>query len=214
MKKLLFVLVAVLGLSAPSMAQSFSASVQLNATYSVTVAPGLTAGVLGRVNVPITPDFGLGLVIRPFVRYSTDLVNDGPLNVNAFAQLRLPLSIGIVPSSGVTLQIAPSAGVDATYTVNEQLSVLGGASVAATITAVPSDVPFSFNIQPYVEVDYLVSDALLVYAGTSVSISTGFGWDGLYLGASYDLMPKLTLNPEFSTDFGYFDLIVRLSYRI
>ena len=214
MKKLLFVLIAVLGFSAPSFAQSFSVAAQFNATYSVTVTPGVTAGVLGRLDLPIAPDFGVSLTLRPFIQYSMDVVNDGPLNVNVFARLRLPFTINIAPSpTSVSLKIQPAAGADVTYTVNDQLSVLGGALLSATITAIPELTPFAWNLGTYVEADYVVIDPLTVYGGLSLDVAPAFGWQ-LYLGGLYSVLPNLTFNPEFSTDFSLFSLGLTFSYRI
>ncbi|WP_337870318.1 hypothetical protein [Meiothermus sp.] len=73
----IYAVIAVLGLSVPALAQ-FSVGARLEASYSTTLAPNLTAGVLGRLDVPISPAFGVGILVRPFVQYGVDLVSDAP----------------------------------------------------------------------------------------------------------------------------------------
>lgn len=99
-------MVAVLALAAPAFAQ-FSLGARFEANYSTTLAPNLTAGVLGRLEVPITPTFGVGILVRPFVQYGMDLVNDGPLSLSAYARVRLPITLDIIPTSGFGFSISP-----------------------------------------------------------------------------------------------------------
>lgn len=212
MKKLLFAGLAVLGLATPAFAQ-FSLTGRFEANYSTTLAPGLTAGVLGRLDAGILPSFRTGLLVRPFVQYSTDLVSSGALTVNGYARVRLPITVNLTPSSGFGLSVSPQVGVDLTYDAGSGLSLLAGLRALASVSVVPNDVPFGYGLDGYLEADYTVGD-LTVYGGVSLdSLLPPLAWS-LYLGGLYDLMPRLTFNPELSTDLSSFGLLLRFAYRL
>ena len=215
MKKLLIASIAVLALTAPAFAQSsFSLTGRFETTYSTTLAPSLTAGVLGRLDVDLTPSFGVGVLVRPFIQYSADLVSNGALSVSGYARVRVPITIDLVPSAGFGLAISPQAGLDATYDVGSGLSLLAGVRALANVSLVPNDVPFSFGVDGYLEADYVIG-AITAYAGISLdSLLPSFAFS-LYLGGLYDILPNLTFNPELGWDLGSnATLLLRFNYKL
>lgn len=216
MKKFLFAAIAVLGLAAPAFAQ-FSVTGRFEVNYSTTLAPNLSAGVLGRLNVPITPQFGVGVLIRPFVQYGVDLVSDGPLTVSAYGRVRLPITIDITPSSGFGFSISPQAGVDVAYDLGSGASLSSGLRLFTDIPIAPAGGSFSWLIDGYIEFGYAL-DMLSLYAGLSLDqiVPSPFA-QTIYLGANYDLIPNLTFNPEFgfsNFDFNTAYLLLRFAYRL
>lgn len=211
MKKFLLALIAALALSAPAFAQ-FSLTGQVQTTYTTKLGSGLSAGVLGRLNVPITPSFGLGLLIRPFIQYDADLVSDGPLSVTAFARARLPLFISIAPTSGFSASLDPQAGIDLTYDLGNNLSLLAGAEFDTSI-AFTGGGGFSYSLSSYAELDYAL-DATTLYGGFGLGLlPTPVSWY-LYLGATGDIVSNLGYLVELDTNFSYFDLLLRLIIKL
>lgn len=216
MKKFLIVVIAVLGLSAPSFAQ-FSVGARLEANYSTTLAPNLTAGVLGRLDVPITPAFGVGILVRPFVQYGVDLVSDGPLSVSAYARVRLPISLEITPTSGFGFSISPQAGVDLAYDLGGGASLSSGLRLFTNLPIAPSGGSFAWLIDGYIEFGYAL-DMLNLYAGISLDqiVPSPFA-QTVYLGANYDILSNLTFNPEFgfsNFDFNTAYLTLRFAIKL
>ncbi|GIW23882.1 hypothetical protein [Meiothermus sp.] len=216
MKKFLVGVIALLALSAPALAQ-FSVGTRLEANYSTTLAPNLTAGVLGRLEVPITPTFGVGVLVRPFIQYGADLVNEGPLSVSAYARVRLPISLDIAPTSGFSFSISPQAGVDLAYDLGSGASLSSGLRLVTTLPIAPSGGSFSWLIDGYVEFGYAL-DMLSLYAGISLDqiVPSPFA-QTIYLGASYDVLSNLTFNPEFgfsNFDFNTAYLTLRFALKL
>ncbi|MCX7783395.1 MAG: hypothetical protein N2318_07080 [Meiothermus sp.] len=216
MKKLLVVVIAVLALAAPAFAQ-FSVGARLEANYSTTLAPNLTAGVLGRLDVPITPTFGVGVLVRPFIQYGVDLVNDGPLSVSAYARVRVPIDVDIMPASAFSLSITPQAGVDLAYDLGGGASLSSGLRLVTDLPIVPSGGSFSWLIDGYIEFGYAL-DMLSLYAGISLDqiVPSPFA-QTIYLGANYDILSNLTFNPEFgfsNFDFNTAYLLLRFALKL
>ncbi len=216
MKKMLVAVIAVVGLSMPAFAQ-FSLGARLEANYSTTLAPNLTAGVLGRLDVPITPAFGVGILVRPFVQYGVDLVSDGPLSVSAYARVRLPVSLDIAPASGFGFSISPQAGVDLAYDLGGGASLSSGLRLFTDLPIAPSGGSFTWLIDGYIEFGYAL-DMLSLYAGISLDqiVPTPFA-QTIYLGANYDILSNLTFNPEFgfsNFDFNTAYLTLRFALKL
>lgn len=216
MKKLLFTVVAVLALAAPAFAQ-FSLGARFEANYSTTLAPNLTAGVLGRLEVPITPTFGVGILVRPFVQYGMDLVNDGPLSLSAYARVRLPITLDIIPTSGFGFSISPQAGVDLAYELGSGASLSSGLRLVTDLPIAPSGGSFSWLIDGYLEFGYSL-EMLSLYAGISLDqiVPSPFA-QTIYLGANYDILSNLTFNPEFgfsNFDFNTAYLTLRFALKL
>lgn len=216
MKKLLVSVFAILTLATPALAQ-FSLTGRLEANYSTTLAPNLTAGVLGRLEVPITPAFGVGVLVRPFIQYSTDLVNNGPLSVSAYGRVRVPIEVDIAPASAFSLNISPQAGVDLSYNLGSGASLSSGLRLVTNLPIVPSGGSFSWLVDGYIEFGYAL-DMLSLYAGLSLDqiVPSPFA-QTIYLGANYDVLPNLTFNPEFgfsNFDFNTAYLILRLALKL
>jgi len=138
-KKILTAAIAALGLVAPAYAQ-FSLSARLEANYSTTLAPSLATGVLGRLDVPVLPSFGAGILVRPFVQYELDLARSGPLTASAYARVRLPIEATIAPSSNFGLSISPQAGADLSYDLGGGASLSGGLRLVTELPIIPSGV--------------------------------------------------------------------------
>lgn len=216
MKKLLVTVIAVLSLAAPAYAQ-FSVGARLEANYSTALAPNLTAGVLGRLDVPITPTFGVGILVRPFIQYGVDLVNDGPLSVSAYARVRLPISLDITPTSGFGFSISPQAGVDLAYDLGGGASLSSGLRLFTDLPIAPSGGSFAWLIDGYIEFGYAL-DMLSLYAGISLDqiVPSPFA-QTIYLGANYDILSNLTFNPEFgfsNFDFNTAYLTLRFAIKL
>jgi hypothetical protein len=216
MKKFLITVIAVLGLAAPAFAQ-FSVVARLDASYSTTLAPNLTAGVLGRLNVPITPAFGVGILVRPFVQYGADLVDDGSLNVSAYARVRLPIRLDAAPTSGFGLSISPQTGVDLAYYLGGGASLSSGLRLFTDLPIAPSGGSFIWRLDGYVEVGYAL-EMLSLYAGISLDQIVPSPFDQtLYLGANYEILSSLSFNPEFgfsNFDFNTAYLLLRFAIRL
>ncbi len=216
MKKLLIAAIAVLGLAAPAYAQ-FSLGARLDANYSTTLAPNLTAGVLGRLDVPVLPSFGAGVLVRPFIQYGVDLASSGPLSASAYARVRLPITVDIAPSSGFSFSISPQAGVDLSYDLGGGASVSSGLRLLTDLPIVPSGGSFTWLIDGYLEFGYALN-MLSLYAGISLDqiVPSPFV-QTIYLGASYDILSNLTFNPEFgfsNFDFNTAYLLLRLAIKL
>lgn len=222
MKKLLAATIAVLGLATPAFAQ-FSIQPQLQAQYRTTIAPGLSVGGIARLSGTISSNpLAIGLLIRPDITYSQDLVSSGDLSVSGSAQIRLPLTVPIVPSGGsIGFSINPRAALDLTYTVNPMVSILGNLTFSTSLPILPSGGSFGWSLFGSLEADYALDPATL-YAGVSldqlVGSSGGFA-ASLYGGAIYPLTPKIDLLAELgsgdipSGDIGSGYLLLRATFK-
>lgn len=123
--------------------------------------------MLGRLEVPITPTFGVGILVRPFVQYGMDLVNDGPLSLSAYARVRLPITLDIIPTSGFGFSISPQAGVDLAYELGSGASLSSGLRLVTDLPIAPSGGSFSWLIDGYLEFGYSL-EMLSLYAGISL----------------------------------------------
>ncbi|HEU4743521.1 MAG TPA: hypothetical protein VFS50_18175 [Meiothermus sp.] len=215
MKKLLFTGLTALALAAPASAQSFSLTGQVQATYSQEVVPNLRVGVLGRLGAGVVPSpFSVGVLLRPFATYTVDVVENGPLSVSAFAGLRLPLTISLLPSPvEVGFDIVPRVGVDLTYKLSEMLDLLSGLEFAVDIPLAPSGRSVGYGLSGYVEADYYMNP-LTIYGGLSLDqiVPTPFAWS-LYLGADYALASNLTFKGELGYGGGFYGLL-RLAFTL
>lgn len=217
MKKLIFAVVALFVLAAPAFAQ-FSVSASLEATYKQDFAPNLRWGVDASLDTTLTPAFGLGATVTPYLRYRVVLVDDGALNLAAFARLNVPITVSFVPSPvDFSVSLSPRAGLDLSYKLSESLELLSRLQLAFPITLVPST-GFNYALSiPYIELDYYAGD-LTLYGGTSFDLLPSAGWGGLYAGALYNLSEKMYVQGELSAgaggDFSVIGLLLKLSIAL
>ena len=217
MKKILFTLAAVAALSAPAMAQNFSAilsvgtspiaqafSVRGVLSYSTTLIDNLslTAQVRANFNSANNPNtFALSLRATP--RYTLSLFTDIGLDVTGFAALDVLL--GVVPSP-VFVVVTPLVGVDVAYALTDELALYTGLefdfSVFFAFNGSPiSTLPF---LSGYLELGYAVLEPLTVSLGSN--IGTDFNAVGFnpYLNLAYRLTDMITLILEGGFDNGGF----------
>jgi hypothetical protein len=216
MKKILFALAAVATLSAPAMAQNFSATLSLGTSpiaqafsvrgvlsYSTTLIENLSLTAQARANFNSANTNTFSFSVRVTPRYTLSLFTDIGLDVTGFAALDVLLNV--VPSP-VFLIVTPLVGLDVAYALTDDLALYAGLefdfSVAVSFgSGAIATAPF---LSGYLELGYAVLESVTVSLGSNAGTDFAGVFFNPYLNLAYRLTDMITLILEGGFDNGGF----------
>jgi hypothetical protein len=215
MKKFLFALAAIAALSAPAMAQNFSAilsvgtspiaqafSVRGVLSYSTTLVDNLSLTAQARVNFNSAFNT-FSLSARATPRYTLSLFTDIGLDVTGFAAVDFLLSV--VPSP-VFLVVTPLVGLDVAYALTDELALYTGLEFDFSVNFIFNNSPISTSpfLSAYLELGYAVLEPVTVSLGSNAGTDFAGVYFNPYLNLAYRLTDMITLILEGGFDNGGF----------
>jgi hypothetical protein len=187
--------IALLGVSAPAL--GFSLTQQLQVSYSAQLNEGWDVGIQGRFDLDLVPDpVGASLLVRPYIRFTADLVDNDEASLSVFVRARVPMRLDLAPAPAVpSFSLNLQAGLDFSYYASKDLSWLSGLEFDSEFAS-----DFDYVFSGFSELD-LDLDGSTLY--------TGFSFDQLlpfpaavtyYLGLSAGLSSVASLSLDYSFD--------------
>lgn len=215
MKKLLLLSIALLIFSVPALA--FSISHRVEATYRVSLGDGWDVGVQGQLRLapnsqPPEVLVAIGILVRPYIRYITDLVDEDQVSLSAYLRARLPWEASNLvpaPAQRPTFSLTLQAGLDFSYDLSKQLGLTAGLELELEFAR-----NIDYALSGFTELNYALEHFDL-YSGLSLDeILPGQAFT-LYLGLSKDLTSIVSVSLEGGYGFGTkeFSLTSGISFR-
>jgi hypothetical protein len=211
MKRLLWLCAALLSLSAPALA--FSISQRLDATYQISLDSGWDFGIQGQVffspnNQPANIPLAISYRIRPFIRFTTDLIDNDEMSLSAYVRARLAFAREVVPAPIQPLEISFNlqTGLEYKYYLSEKLSANTGLEFDAEFTE-----KADYSLSGFAELS-LDLGRFSWYGGVSLDEILPSRALSLYAGLTADLTSMVSLNLEGAYDLGRDDFI--LAWRV
>ena len=217
MKKLFLIGTILLAFSLPAQA-AFSVSQRVEVIYRISLGDGWDAGVQGQLSFspnekPQEIPVKISLLIRPYIRYTTDIVNEDEVSLSAYLRARLPWEKELVPAPAQTptFSLNLQAGLDFSHALTKQLELLAGLEFDSEFAG--GDPVYNFN--GFTELSYALED-LSLYGGLSLDEILPTQAFSVYLGMSTDLtsITSISLNGAYDFSRRGFSLNGGLVFRL
>jgi hypothetical protein len=209
MKKLIALLISLVGLGAVASAQDFSVSaallsspafqadsytIRLRLDYNKNLTDELA--IDGRFQIVNSLSSAVGILLRPGISYTLGLASSDSYDVSAYAGARLPIALAIDSAgSGFSYSLDLRAGSDLSYTITPEFTAYANFEVGVTpLTNAGFGFDWFFYIGPSLE--YVIGPAT-VYAGLDFDTSA---FTNGYIGATYSFASNLSATAQVDYD--------------
>jgi hypothetical protein len=211
MKKMIALLIAIVGLGAAASAQDFSVSaalvsspafqadsytIRLRLDYNKNLTDEIAVDVRYQVRNSFTST--VSTVLRPGISYTRSLTSSDTYDISAYAGARLALGldfplIGPGPGANFTYSLDLRTGSDLSYSITPAFTAL--ANVEVGVTPVSTD-GFGWYVYIGPSLEYVIGPAA-IYIGLDFDTSA---YTNGYIGTTYTIMPNLSATAQVDYD--------------